>query len=247
MPNGNGRMLDELYGELVANAVSIPDDSTQRLCQAAKEAGIYVAMGIHERNTESSGASLFNTILYIDDQGEIIGKHRKLIPTGGERLIWSQGDGSTLSAFDTPFGKLGGLLCWENFMPMARQSMYIQGVQIYVAPTWDSSENWLLSMRHIAREGGMYVIGVCSAVHMDDIPDKYEFKNLYSKDHNWINPGNSCIVNPKGEFIVGPIAEKSELIYGEIDISTIPAAKRMFDVTGHYGRPDVFNIQIRTD
>jgi len=244
VPNGSGRLLDELYGELVANAVSIPDKSTQRLCQAAKETGIYVAMGLHERNTESSGSSLFNTILYIDDQGEIIGKHRKLIPTGGERLIWSQGDGSTLSAFDTPFGKLGGLLCWENYMPMARQSMYIQGVQIYVAPTWDSSDNWLLSLRHIAREGGMYVIGVCSALKMDDIPTEYEFKKLYPGDREWINPGNSCILNPRGEFIAGPLAEKAEIIYGEIDLDQIPQAKRMFDVTGHYSRPDVFHFGI---
>ena len=138
--------MNELYTELVNSAVSIPDNSTQQLCEAAKEAGIHVAMGIHEINTESSGASLFNTILYIDDEGEILGKHRKLIPTGGERLIWSQGDGSTLPAYETSFGKLGGLLCWENFMPMARQSMYLQGVQVYVAPTWDSSDNWLLSL-----------------------------------------------------------------------------------------------------
>lgn len=244
VPNGNGKLLNELYTELINNAVSIPDDSTQQLCQAAKGAGIHVAIGVHEKNTESSGASLFNTLLYIDDQGKILGKHRKLIPTGGERLIWSQGDGSTLPAYETPFGNVGGLLCWENFMPLARQSMYLQGVQIYVAPTWDSSENWLLSMRHIAREGGMYIIGVCSAVHMDDIPDKYEFKKLYGEDQTWINPGNSCIINPSGEIIAGPIAEKSELIYAEIDLDQIPAAKRMFDVTGHYGRPDVFNYKI---
>jgi len=247
VPNGNGSLLNELYTELVNNAVSIPDDSTHQLCQAAKEAGIHVAMGVHEINTESSGASLFNTILYIDDQGEILGKHRKLIPTGGERLIWSQGDGSTLPAYETPFGKLGGLLCWENFMPMARQSMYLQGVQVYVAPTWDSSENWLLSLRHIAREGGMYVIGVCSAVHVDDIPDKYEFKKLYGADQTWINPGNSCIINPRGEIIAGPVAEKSELIYAEIDLNQIPAAKRMFDVTGHYSRPDIFKYKIVKD
>lgn len=247
VPNGNGNLLNELYTELVNNAVSIPDKSTQRLCHAAKEAGIYVAMGVHEINTEASGASLYNTILYIDDQGEILGKHRKLIPTGGERLIWSQGDGSTLPAFKTPFGKLGGLLCWENFMPMARQSMYIQGVQVYVAPTWDSSENWLLSLRHIAREGGMYVIGVCSAVHLDDIPDRFEFKNLYGADKSWINCGNSCIINPQGKIIAGPVSEKSELIFAEIDLDQIPAAKRMFDVTGHYGRPDVFKYKIIKD
>lgn len=247
VPNGNSVLLDKLYTELVNNAISIPDGSTQQLCQAAKEAGIFVAIGVHEKNTETSGASLYNTILYINDQGEILGKHRKLIPTGGERLIWGQGDGSTLPAFDTSIGKLGGLLCWENFMPLARQSMYVQGVQIHVAPTWDSSENWLLSMRHIAREGGMYVIGVCSAVKKDDIPDKYEFKKLYSGNRQWINPGNSCIINPRGEFVAGPLPEKEEILYAEIDLKQIPAAKRMFDVTGHYARPDVFKYFISAD
>jgi nitrilase len=247
VPNGNSSLLDKLYTELVNNAISIPDGSTQQLCQAAKEAGIFVAIGVHEKNTESSGASLYNTILYINDQGEILGKHRKLIPTGGERLIWGQGDGSTLPAFDTSIGKLGGLLCWENFMPLARQSMYVQGVQIHVAPTWDSSENWLLSMRHIAREGGMYVIGVCSAVKKDDIPDKYEFKKLYSGNRQWINPGNSCIINPRGEFVAGPLPEKEEILYAEIDLKQILAAKRMFDVTGHYARPDVFKYFISAD
>jgi nitrilase len=244
VPNGNARMLDELYVELVANAVSIPDESTGRLCQAAKDAGVTLAIGVHERNTEASSASLYNTILYIDDQGSIMGKHRKLIPTGGERLIWGQGDGSTLPVFETPFGKLGGLLCWENYMPLARQAMYLGGVQIHVAPTWDSSENWLLSMRHIAREGGMYVIGCCSAFRMDDIPGDYEFKQLYSGNREWINPGNSCIVNPRGEFVAGPLAEKEEILYAEVDVSQIPAAKRMFDVTGHYARPDVFEFDI---
>lgn len=246
VPNGRGRMLDELYTELVNNAISIPDEATNQICLAAEEAGVYTVLGVHERNTESSGASLYNTILYISDQGKIIGKHRKLIPTGGERMIWGQGDGSTLSAFETPLGKLGGLLCWENLMPLARQSMYIQGVQIHAAPTWDSSDSWLLSMRHIAREGGMYLISVCSAVRLDDIPDSYEFKGLYSGEREWINPGNSCIISPRGEYIAGPSFEKAEILYGEINLDQIPPAKRMFDVTGHYSRPDVFQFKINS-
>ena len=247
IPNGNGGMLDELYQALVENAVSIPDETTGQLCQAAKDARIYVAMGIHERNSEASGATLFNTLLYIDDQGEIIGKHRKLIPTGGERLIWGQGDGNTLPVFETPFGKLGGLLCWENYMPLARQAMYLGGTEIYVAPTWDSSENWLLSMRHIAREGGMFVINVCQAFRMDDIPDSYEFKKLYSGNREWINGGNSCIINPYGEIIAGPLDSKQQILYAELDLSLITKSKRMFDVAGHYSRPDVFKYKIIKD
>jgi nitrilase len=247
VPNGNSKMLDELYWELVENAVTIPDESTHQLCQAAKEAGVYTAIGVHEKNSEASGATLFNTLLYIDDNGAVIGKHRKLIPTGGERLVWGQGDGNTLSILDTPFGRLGGLLCWENYMPLARQAMYLGGTQIYVAPTWDSSENWVLSMRHIAREGGMFVISVCQAFRMDDIPDQYDFKNLYSSKREWINVGNSCIVNPRGEIIAGPSKNKQEILYAEIDLSLITKSKRMFDVAGHYARPDVFKYEITKD
>jgi nitrilase len=247
VPNGNSKMLDELYRELVENAVTIPDESTHQLCQAAKEAGVYTAIGVHEKNSEASGATLFNTLLYIDDSGAVIGKHRKLIPTGGERLVWGQGDGNTLPVFDTPFGRLGGLLCWENYMPLARQAMYLGGTQIYVAPTWDSSENWLLSMRYIAREGGMFVLNVCQAFRLDDIPDQYEYKNLYSDKREWINVGNSCIVNPRGEIIAGPSKNKQEILYAEIDLSLIIKSKRMFDVAGHYARPDVFKYEINKD
>lgn len=244
IPNGNSTVLDDLYQDLVENAVTIPDKTTHRLCQAAKDAGVYVAVGIHERNSEASGFTLFNTLLYINNLGEIIGKHRKLIPTGGERLVWGQGNGDTLTAFDTDFGKFGGLLCWENYMPLARQAMYSAGTEVYVAPTWDSSENWLLSMRHIAREGGMFVISVCQAVRKDDIPDRYEFKQLYPDNSEWINSGNSCIINPRGDIIAGPSSNKQEILYAEIDLNLIAKSKRMFDVTGHYARPDVFRYEI---
>lgn len=245
IPNGNSDMLDDLYQELVENAVAIPDTTTQKLCQAAKDAGIYVAVGVHERNAEASGFTLYNTLLYINDQGAVIGKHRKLIPTGGERLVWGQGNGETLSAFDTHFGKLGGLLCWENYMPLARQAMYSFGTEIYLAPTWDSSDNWLLSMRHIAREGGMFVINVCQAVRRDDIPDHYEFKQHYPENSEWINSGNSCIISPRGEMIAGPSLNKQEILYADLDLGLIAKSKRMFDVTGHYARPDVFGYEVK--
>ena len=244
VPNSKGAILNELYTELLENAVTIPDKSTELLCKAARDAGIYVSIGMHERNSEASNASLYNTILFIDDRGNILGRHRKLIPTGGERLIWAQGDGSTMHVFDTPFGKLGGLICWENYMPLARQAMYDRGVQIHVAPTWDKSANWLLSMQHIAREGGMFVVNCCMAIRMDDIPDRYEFKKLYPEGREWINTGNSCIVNPKGEVIAGPVEGAEEIIYADIDPKLIPAAKRMFDAAGHYARPDVFTFDV---
>jgi len=244
VPNGKAAMLNALYTELIENSVAIPDEATKKLCQAAKNAQIHVVIGMHERNSEASNASLYNTLLFIDDKGEIMGKHRKLVPTGGERLVWAQGDGSTLNVFDTALGKLGGLICWENYMPLARNAMYGWGTQILAAPTWDKSENWLSSLRHIAREGGMFVVGCCMAVRMDDIPGKYEFKKLYPEGREWINTGNSCIVNPKGDFIAGPVEMKEEIIYADIDLQIISASKRMFDAAGHYARPDVFKFQV---
>ncbi|MFQ6115233.1 MAG: carbon-nitrogen hydrolase family protein [bacterium] len=247
VPNSNKAILDELYYEILENAVNIPDETTKKLCKAAKDAKIHVVIGMHERNSEASNASLFNTMLCIDSEGNILGKHRKLIPTGGERLVWAQGDGSTLSAFDTSIGKIGGLICWENFMPLARNAMYAWGTQIYVAPTWDSSEGWLLSLRHIAKEGGMFVIGCCMAIHMENIPESYEFKKFYPEGKEWINPGNSCILGPNGQIIAGPVKMKEELLYAEIDFKQIISSKRMFDVAGHYARPDVFKFSVNQE
>jgi nitrilase len=244
VPNSHGAVLNELYAELVQNAVSIPDESTKKLCNAAKQAKIHVVMGMHERNTEASNSSLFNTLLFIDADGNIMGKRRKLMPTGGERLIWAQGDGTTLQVFDTPFAKLGGLICWENYMPLARNAMYVGGAQILAAPTWDKSENWLLSLRHIAREGGMFVVSCCMALRMQDIPDSYEFKKAYPEGREWINSGNSCIVNPNGQVIAGPVEMSEEIVYAEVDLNLVTTSKRMFDVAGHYARPDVFKFEV---
>ncbi len=247
VPNSHGGILSQMYTELVENAVTIPDDTTRRLGQSAKSAGIHLAIGINERNSEASGTSLYNTLLSFDDQGDIVGKHRKLVPTGGERLVWAQGDGSTMEVFDTSLGKVGGLICWENYMPLARNVMYAGGTQLHLAPTWDPSDDWLLSLRHIAREGGMFVLGCCAALHLDDIPDRFEFKKLYPKDTGWINPGNSAIIGPNGKIFAGPASEKEEILYAEADLSLITASKRMFDVVGHYARPDVFKFTLNRE
>ena len=200
---------------------------------------------MHERNSESSASSLFNSLLYINNEGKIIGKHRKLIPTGGERLIWGQGDGSTLKSYNTSAGKIGGLICWEHFMPLACNAMYESGVQILAAPTWDKSPNWLVSMQHNAREGGVFIISCCMALKMEDIPDEYEFKKLYPIGREWINTGNSCIVAPNGKIITGPLEAEKGILYADIDLNDIIAAKRMFDVFGHYARNDVFEFKVK--
>jgi len=245
IPNSKGAELNDLYVKLVENAVSIPDDATEKLCKAAKTASLNVVMGINERNTETSNSSLFNSLLFISDKGNIIGKHRKLIPTGGERLIWSQGDGSDLKSYDTSAGKLAGLICWENYMPLARTAIYESGAQILASPTWDKSANWLQSMQHIAREGGLFVISTCMALKIADIPDKYDFKKLYPNDREWINVGNSCIVAPNGKILAGPLEAEEDILYADIDLSQIIATKRMFDAAGHYSRPDVFSFEVK--
>ncbi len=248
IPAGQDRLLSDLYAELVANAVTIPDDATDRLCRAAREAGAYVVMGLNECNAEASHASLYNTLLYIDPDGQIMGKHRKLVPTGGERLVWAQGDGSMFDVYDTPFGRLGGLICWENYMPLARYTMYAQGVQIYVAATWDRGEPWLSTLRHIAKEGRIYVIGCCIAMRKDDIPDHYEFKQkFYVNQGEWINVGDSAIVNSEGDIIAGPVQKKEEILYADIDMRHMSGRKWELDVAGHYARPDVFELIVHTE
>jgi len=207
-----------------------------------KKTGLHLVMGMNERNSETSGASLYNSLLFISDQGEILGKHRKLIPTGGERLIWAKGKGDALRSYDTSTGKLAGLICWENYMPLARTAIYESGAQILAAPICDKSPNWLQSMQHIAQEGGLFVISTCMALRMDDIPDEYEFKTLYPEGREWINTGNSCIIAPNGQILAGPLEAEEGILYADIDLQQIIAAKRMFDVAGHYARSDVTNF-----
>lgn len=245
IPNSKGAILNDLYCRLVENAVSVPDDSTRKLCKSAKEAGINVVIGMNERNADKSSASLYNSILFINDEGNLAGIHRKLMPTGGERLIWAQGNGTSLRSYDTSAGRIAGLICWENFMPLARTAIYETGAQILAAPTWDKSPNWLQSMQHISREGGLFVVSTCMAIKIDDIPDDFEFKKLYPEGIEWINSGNSCIISPKGQFLAGPLNEKEGILYADLNMSEIIEAKRMFDVAGHYSRPDVFNFSIK--
>ena len=243
VPPGRERILNQLYAELLANAVEIPGAAAERLGQAAKGAGAYVVMGVTERDTEASGASLYNTLIYFNPEGNVMGKHRKLVPTGGERLVWAQGDGSTLEVYDTPLGKIGGLICWENYMPLARYAMYAWGTQIYIAATWDRGEPWLSTLRHIAKEGRVYVIGCCMAMRQADIPDRFEYKaKFYDSEREWINVGDSAMVNPDGEFIAGPVQMKEQLLYAEVDPQQMRGPKWMLDVAGHYARPDVFEL-----
>jgi nitrilase len=238
--NGASR---EWQARLIEESVVVPGPATERIGKAARAAKAHVAIGVNER--DAHGGTVYNTLLYFDDGGRLLGKHRKLMPTGGERLVWGAGDGSTLPVFDTPFGRLGGLICWENYMPLARTAMYAQGVEVWVAPTWDYAEPWVSSMRHLAREGRMYVIGVGTAQRAADIPTTFPNRDQLLKDgEEWLNEGWSLICDPEGEILAGPMVKEQGILYAEIDPARVRSAKLEFDAVGHYSRPDVFRLNV---
>jgi nitrilase len=232
---------DEYVGRLRAESVTVPSPTTERLGQAAAEAGAYVAMGVNELD----GGTLYNTLLYFSPDGEIVGRHRKLMPTGGERSVWGMGDGSTLDVVKTPFGVIGGLICWENYMPLARAAMYAQGVEIYLAPTWDNSDGWIATLRHIAKEGRCYVISVSPLLRGSDVPEQLRGET-YGDESDWMSRGYGTIVEPGGEIIAGPHLEVEEIVYAEIDPAKIATHRHIFDPVGHYARPDVFHLSVDT-
>jgi predicted amidohydrolase len=240
---------DEQWFELLADqAVVVPSETTDRLGAAAREAGVYLVIGIDER--EPTGSTIFNTLLYFDPEGTLLGKHRKLMPTGSERTVWGMGDGSTLDTYPTPFGRIGGLICWENYMPLARFYLYSQGVDIWVAPTLAQGDGWIATMQHIAREGRCYVVGVNPCVHVDQIPpgfpDRERVWQADSEDAQWVEPGNSVIVGPSGEVLAGPARQAETVLVAELEVSKVRSARRMFDPVGHYHRPDVFRLDVDT-
>jgi nitrilase len=242
--SGETRALRELYAELLENAVEIPSQSVDRLRAAARDAGITVAIGLNERNSEASGATLFNTALCIGPDGLIVGKRRKLIPTVGERLVHGRGDGSTLDVWDTGTVRLSCLICWENYMPLARYAMWAWGAQIHIAPTWDRGEPWISTLRHTAKEGRVYVLGCGSALRRDDIPDSYAFKQNLSTETDWVNPGDSVIIDPDGKFIAGPVRNEETILYAEMEPRNLRGPRYQLDVAGHYSRPDIFQLTV---
>ncbi len=247
VPPGQIALNQQLYGELMDQSVSIPSPATDDLCQAARDAGIFVSIGINERNDNASGGSLFNTNILIDPDGNLFSRHQKLVPTVSERTVWAYGDPSTLEVHDTKIGKLGGLICHENYMPLPRYSLYARGIEIYLAPTYDEGETWQSTLRHIGKEGRVYVVGCCMVLRKEDVLSHFPQLEPYYKDvAEWINTGNSMITDPDGNILAGPLSKEEGILYADVDPTVIRNTRWNLDVAGHYARPDAFQLTMRS-
>jgi nitrilase len=246
-PGGDMALTEQLCALLRASAVDLDADDLRPLREAAKRNSVTIVCGINERDGGFSRGTIYNTVVIIGADGALLNRHRKVMPTNPERMVWGFGDASGLKAVDTPAGRVGALICWENYMPLARCAMYAQGVDIYVAPTYDSGERWVASMQHIAREGGCWVLGSCSAFQARDLPDTMPGKAaMYPSPDEWINAGDSVIVAPSGKIVAGPLHESRDTVVADIDLAAAGTARRTLDVVGHYARPDLFQLHVNT-
>ena len=236
-----GRELWELCWN---NSVAIPGPVTDALGEATRAAGVTLAIGVIERDTEFSRGTLYCTLLYVGPDGKVLGKHRKLKPTGAERLIWGEGDGSTLTVLDTAFGRIGGLICWENYMPLARTVMYAKGVEFYLAPTADASEIWQATLRHVACEGRCFVLSCNQYVTKDMYPADLPAWNELDKQPEVMCRGGSAIVSPMGQVLEGPLYDQEGILYAELDRADLVRSKVDLDVVGHYARSDVLQLLV---
>ncbi len=229
------------------NAVSVPSETTELLAETARSAEVYLIVGVIERDTEFSSGTLFCTTLYFGPDGQLLGKHRKLKPTASERLIWGEGDGSTLTVVDTPYGKMGGLICWENYMPLARTAMYAKGVQLYLAPTADARDVWQSTIRHIAVEGRCFVLSCNQYVTKDMYPTDLACYEELSSAPEVMSVGGSAIVGPLGEYVVEPVLGREDILIGDLDLDLIPQSRFDFDPVGSYARPDIFQLIVNDE
>lgn len=225
------------------SSIEVPSKATEQLGEMAKKAKVFLVLGVNEKDTVSG--TMYCTVLYFSPEGQLMGKHRKLKPTAAERIVWGEGDGSTLSTFNTPLGKMGGLICWENYMPLARMAMYQKGLQLYLAPTADSRENWQHTLKHIALEGRCFVLGcnqfVTKSMYPKDLPGIADL----DQQPEIMSSGGSVIIAPTGEVLVGPLWDEEGILTAEIDMDEIIKSKLDFDSVGHYARNDVFSLTVK--
>lgn len=231
----------ELWLRYWNSSIDVPGKDSERLGTMAKKAGAFLVIGVNER--DSISGTMYCSMLYFSPKGELMGKHQKIKPTAAERIVWGESDGSTLSTFDSPLGRMGGLICWENYMPLARMSMYQKGVQLYLAPTADSRENWQSTLKHIALEGRCFVFGcnqyVTKSMYPQDLPGIEDLKHLPET----MSRGGSVIVSPLGEVLTAPLWDSEGILTAEIDITEVTKSKLDFDVIGHYARNDIFKFE----
>lgn len=239
-----GRRTDEgraQFQRYVEGAVELDGSELEAVEQAAAAADVFVVLGIIER----SGQTLYCTSVHVDPQDGVVGHHRKLMPTGSERLIWGQGDGSTLPVNASPAGRVGSVICWENYMPLLRQAMYAQGVELYCAPTVDDRDVWQHTMAHIALEGRCFVLASCQAIRAEDYGPGYA-SVLEPNEAGWLIRGGSAIYAPTGELLAGPVYDEETILVADVDLSVRTRGTFDFDPVGHYSRPDVFTLTVDT-
>lgn len=245
-PGRDGAAMGQLHTRLLANAVDLAAGDLAPLCDAARAHHVTVVCGLNETDRALGGGTLYNSVVVIGPDGSVLNRHRKLMPTNPERMVHGLGDASGLRVVDTPAGRIGCLICWENYMPLARYALYAQGVEIYVAPTYDSGDGWLATMRHIALEGRCWVLGSGTALRAADVPADFPARAaLFPDADEWVNDGDSVVIDPAGKVVAGPLRREVGVLYAEVDVARVAPARRTLDVTGHYARNDVFDLQVR--
>jgi len=233
----------EAFALLAREAVEIPGPAERRLGEIAREHELWLVTGVTERDPAHPG-TLYNTLLFHGPDGDLALKHRKLVPTNHERLVWGPGDGGGLEAVETPYGRLGGLICWENYMPLARFALYESGVELYVASTADDSEAWQATLVHIAREARAFVISPSHFQRAASYPDDFPLSRLL-EGVDVIGRGGSAILGPDGSYLAGPLLDEEGVLYAELDPARLDEERQRFDPVGHYHRPDVLHLDVR--
>jgi len=242
---GRADVEPDAFARFYANAVDVPGADTACLSEAARTTGVALAIGVTERESTYSRGTLYNTLLVFDASGELVLHRRKLMPTYKERTVWGQGDGSSLATVRLNGIRIGGLLCWENLMPLARHALYAQGEQVHLAPTADTGAAWQASLRHIAYEGRVFVVSCCQVLHRTAFPDDPALAG-FPADAGWLITGGTAIVSPAGDcdYLAGPVYGEETILYADLDLAKVVGAKHSFDVAGHYARPDVLELRI---
>ncbi|MDP9231707.1 MAG: carbon-nitrogen hydrolase family protein [Actinomycetota bacterium] len=234
----------EAFALLAREAVEIPGPAERRLGEIAREHELWLVTGVTERDPARPG-TLYNSLLYHSPEGELALKHRKLVPTNHERLVWGPGDGGGLRALDTPIGRLGGLICWENYMPLARFALYESGVELYIASTADDGEAWQSTLVHIARESRAFVISPSHFQRASAYPNDFPLRKLL-EGHDVIGRGGSAVLAPDGSYLAGPLYDEEGVLYAELDPARLDAERQRFDAAGHYHRSDVLRLDVTT-